>query len=283
MRTRNIYLLMLLALVALAGCKSGNSSEQTKPLATDSLAYESDSDTTLTSKIVVDYPTGQDSFALAVTNYVSNELANNYLPVLLGDDNEKNFPNYKGDITRGQAIVDFYGKANLAYIKVQADELRKYTEDENTPMSCDIAIRKTYDCPSYVNYTTSTYTFLGGAHGSATNYTVSILKSSGKVLTQTADTLQLEAMQPLLRKGVLEYLHKNGEVDVTDDNLNDVLFVEKGIIPLPAHAPFLTKNGLCFIYQQYEIGPYAMGMVTFTIPYEQAKPYMTTEAQELVK
>lgn len=283
MRTRNIYLLMLLALVALAGCNSGNSSEQTKPLATDSLVYESDSDTTLTSKIVVDYPTGQDSFALAVTNYVSNELANNYLPVLVGDDNEKNFPHYKGDITRGQAIVDFYGKANLAYIKVQADELRKYTEDENTPMSCDIAIRKTYDCPEYVNYTTSTYTFLGGAHGSATDYTVSILKSSGKVLTQTADTLQLEAMQPLLRKGVLEYLHKNGEVDVTDDNLNDVLFVEKGIIPLPAHAPFLTKNGLCFIYQQYEIGPYAMGMVTFTIPYEQAKPYMTTEAQELVK
>lgn len=283
MRTRNIYLLLLMVLATVAGCSPNGSSDSTQSLITDSLSYESDSDSILTSKIVADFPAGQDTFALTVINYISSQLANNFLPILVGDENIKNFPRYRGDITNGQNIVNFYGKANLAYLQAQANEIRKYHDaEEDVRMSADIAIRKTYDCPAYTNYTTTTYNFLGGAHGSSSNYTVNILKPSGKILTQTVDTLQLEALQPLLRKGVLSYMHKNGDADVTDDNLNDVLFVDKGIIPLPAHAPFLTKDGLCFIYQQYEIGPYAMGMVTFTIPFDLAKPYMTQEAQVLL-
>ena len=37
----------------------------------------------------------------------------------------------------------------------------------------------------------------------------------------------------------------------------------------------LTDNGLMFTFAAYEIGPYAIGMPEFTIPYTELKPYLT--------
>lgn len=36
----------------------------------------------------------------------------------------------------------------------------------------------------------------------------------------------------------------------------------------------LTKNGIQFLYNNYEIGPYAVGASSFIIPYEVLKPYL---------
>ena len=122
----------------------------------------------------------------------------------------------------------------------------------------------------------------GGAHGSAVSYRVNILKSSGRVLGATVDAAQLEAIQPLLLHGVTTYINAQGQ-KVTEDEALKLLFIDKGIIPLPAHAPYLAADGLHFVYQQYEIGPYAMGMVSFTLPYDKVKPYMTAEALQLLE
>ena len=104
------------------------------------------------------------------------------------------------------------------------------------------------------------------------------------MLTETVDTTQVKKLQPILRKGVISYLNEyNKEDPVTDKNLNEFLFIENGIIPLPAHTPFLTKDGVHFAYQQYEIGPYAMGIVEFTIPYSEIKSYLTSEAAKLIQ
>jgi len=37
----------------------------------------------------------------------------------------------------------------------------------------------------------------------------------------------------------------------------------------------LTDKGLLFTYSPYEIPPYAAGMLEFTIPYTELKPYFT--------
>ena len=54
-------------------------------------------------------------------------------------------------------------------------------------------------------------------------------------------------------------------------------------IPVPQFPPTFTKNGLVFLYQQYEIGPYAVGMPNFCIPYKKVLPYLTEEAAALVE
>ena len=70
---------------------------------------------------------------------------------------------------------------------------------------------------------------------------------------------------------------------VSEKDLNDHLFVDNGVIPIPAHAPYLAADGVHFIYQQYEIGPYAIGMVSFTVPYAEIKQYPSKEALQLVE
>ena len=53
-------------------------------------------------------------------------------------------------------------------------------------------------------------------------------------------------------------------------------------IPLPSAPPTFTRQGLSFVYQQYEIAPYAAGMINFNIPYKKILPFLTDDAAQLI-
>lgn len=276
-----------MALMALAGCKSGpaksgtaateqDSVQQTAAFATDSIAYCEQKDSTLKCSVVVDYPSGDDSLSVGVRRYVAGELARLFLPTMQEEDEPAAV--FKGTKADGKALVDFYGKLNFGYLKSQYAELKDLGI---AGLSYDLSIRKTGETDRYLTYETSCYVFLGGAHGSAVCYPVNIVRSTGKVLAATVDTLKQKALQPILRRGVKEYISKAENRKIKDRDLQNMLFVEHGIIPLPATVPVLTPEGLRFVYQQYEIGPYALGMVEFTVPYADVKSCLTKEAAEL--
>ncbi|MDE6438615.1 MAG: RsiV family protein, partial [Muribaculaceae bacterium] len=46
--------------------------------------------------------------------------------------------------------------------------------------------------------------------------------------------------------------------------------------------PYFMKDGVVFLYQQYEIACYAAGMPACVIPYSALLPFMTPAARELV-
>ena len=48
-------------------------------------------------------------------------------------------------------------------------------------------------------------------------------------------------------------------------------------------SPLDLSGEPMFVYNPYEIGPYAAGMPTFTIPYADIQPYLTTTAQKLIE
>ena len=276
-----------MALMALAGCKSGpaksgtaaaeqDSVQQTAAFATDSIAFCEQKDSTLKCSVVVDYPSGDDSLSVGVRRYVAGELARLFLPTMQEEDEPAAV--FKGTKEDGKALVDFYGKLNFGYLKAQYAELKDFGI---AGLSYDLSIRKTGETDRYLTYETSCYVFLGGAHGSAVCRPVNIVKATGKVLTATVDTLKQKALQPILRRGVKEYISKAENRKIKDSDLQNMLFVEHGIIPLPATVPVLTPKGLRFVYQQYEIGPYALGMVEFTVPYTDVKSCLTQEAAEL--
>lgn len=276
-----------MALMAFAGCtsraaKSGtaaaeqDSVQQTAAFATDSIAYCEQKDSTLKCSVVVDYPSGNDSLSVGVRRYVAGELARLFLPTMQEEDEPAAV--FKGAKEDGKALVDFYGKLNFGYLKSQYAELKDFGI---AGLSYDLSIRKTGETDRYLTYETSCYVFLGGAHGSAVCYPVNIVRSTGRVLAATVDTLKQKALQPILRRGVKEYISKAENRKIKDRDLQNMLFVEHGIIPLPATVPVLTPDGLRFVYQQYEIGPYALGMVEFTVPYADVKSYLTPEAAEL--
>lgn len=276
-----------MALMALAGCKSGtaksgtaaaeqDSVQQTAAFATDSIAFCEQKDSTLKCSVVVDYPSGDDSLSVGVRRYVAGELARLFLPTMQEEDEPAAV--FKGAKEDGKALVDFYGKLNFGYLKSQYAELKDLGI---AGLSYDLSIRKTGETDRYLTYETSCYVFLGGAHGSAVCYPVNIVRSTGRVLAATVDTLKQKALQPILRRGVKEYISKAENRKIKDRDLQNMLFVEHGIIPLPATVPVLTPEGLRFVYQQYEIGPYALGMVEFTVPYADVKSCLTKEAAEL--
>lgn len=276
-----------MALMALAGCKSGpaksgtaaaeqDSVQQTAAFATDSIAFCEQKDSTLKCSVVVDYPSGDDSLSVGVRRYVAGELARLFLPTMQEEDEPAAV--FKGAKEDGKALVDFYGKLNFGYLKSQYAELKDLGI---AGLSYDLGIRKTGETDRYLTYETSCYVFLGGAHGSAVCYPVNIVRSTGRVLAATVDTLKQKALQPILRRGVKEYISKAENRKIKDRDLQNMLFVEHGIIPLPATVPVLTPEGLRFVYQQYEIGPYALGMVEFTVPYADVKSCLTQEAAEL--
>lgn len=252
-------------------------------LATDSVVCYKKMGDNMECKIVADYPSGDDSLSHRVVAYINGELGRQYLPAMNDMDNAGKYPLYTGTKTDGKTVATYYAEGTLRYFGEQASELKEAGMEEEPSLTFELAVRKTADNARYASYTTTSYAFLGGAHGSASSYTVNIAKPSGTVLTQTVDTLKAKAMQPILRKGVVSYLRAQGEDGVTEKTLGDILFIENGIVPLPAHAPYLAADGVHFVYQQYEIGPYAMGMVEFTVPYGEIRPYLTKEALALVK
>lgn len=62
----------------------------------------------------------------------------------------------------------------------------------------------------------------------------------------------------------------------------DMLNEDFELSPMPKEEPYLTKNGVQFDYQHYEIGAGALGQISIVVPYESIKQYMSDEARQLV-
>lgn len=294
--------LITLALVAsiMMGCKASSTKAQAandikEARAADTLVVNTDSCILQEGKIVqcaisVDYPTEPNELSKSIRAILNEELANLYLGSMNGDEIEKQ-ESYKGDLTNGNLVIEKYCKDNFAYLKSQMKDLKDADPRADANMSYDIRLNKEAETDSYVTYHCFSYVYLAGAHGSTFERSFNIVKATGKKLSQVVDTARVKDLQPILRKGVLSYLNQQSgnesqtenEEQITDAQLNDYLFIENGIIPLPSSSPYLAKDGVHFIYQQYEIGPYVMGLVSFTVPLEKIKPYLTGEAQKLLK
>ena len=312
MKKISYYTFLLLASclqIALGSCKSATTKAAAEELQTDSVdststtekLFATDSiqfakaskDSTITSHIVIDYPSGDDDLDIAVRKYIAQELSDLHLPGISDEPTTQKNPKFKGSLDKqgdkegtlekGKELVDFFGNSNYLFLEKELKDIKQYSADAEIYMSYEANVRKTGETAHYLTYNSNTYTFEGGAHGSATDYSVNIDKATGKVLKETVDTTQVKALQPILRKGVLRYFKAQGDKDITEKNLGDYLFIEKGIIPLPKYAPYLAKDGVHFIYQQYEIGPYAMGMVSFVVPYSDIKAFLTADALRLIK
>lgn len=294
--------LITLALVAsiMMGCKASSTKAQAandvkEAQAADTLVVSTDSCILQEGEIVqcaisVDYPTEPNELSKNIRTILNEELANLYLGNMNGDQIEKQ-ESYKGDLANGNLVIEKYCKDNFAYLKSQMKDLKDADPRADANMSYDIRLNKEAETDSYVTYHCFSYVYLAGAHGSTFERSFNIVKATGKKLSQVVDTARVKDLQPILRQGVLSYLNQQSgnesqtenEEQITDAQLNDYLFIENGIIPLPSSSPYLAKDGVHFIYQQYEIGPYVMGLVSFTVPLEKIKPYLTGEALKLLK
>ncbi len=303
---KNIFFIIIttfcLALFVSCSAKQNNVTGKAKVTNTEN-RYETciyaDSSQLVLMKVNVTMPIAADSASIAIRDTLIGIMEREFC-YLIGDT--KVIEPYRGKDKSIKAIVDYYGAHSFLYLnKCAEDDYKQRAEYIKTDTTLTEAMRrqimqdtpqweyeskisKAFETPKYIVFLHQTYEYLGGAHGGigGLGY-MTFNRSNGKKVTNFFVKEATEKMQGLLKKGLKEYFSESGAPIKTDKELMEQLQIDGNVIPLPVQEPYPSAAGLIFTYNQYEIACYAAGMPSFTIPYEQAMPYLTDEVKELLK
>lgn len=115
----------------------------------------------------------------------------------------------------------------------------------------------------YISYVLYFYEFEGGAHPSSWTKVLNFDATDGKeiVLDDIMKEGYTDILIPLIEAGIARYFEVETMADVIE---NAFLFQEDIYVP---QNFILSKDKITFIYNRYEIAPYAAGEITVEIPY----------------
>ena len=292
---RKIFAIGLAVLAAVACRPSGG-----KDLQTETVNYE-DSLAHADLSIKVELPVAGQGAAADRIRASLVDVMDGQLSHIGSYEEERLFPPYEGSTDKTDLLLEYYRGKALESIGKQAQEdydERVASIEENDGLTegqrkeiladmpgweYDFSLLKDRETDQYVVFLSQDYVYLGGAHGGVVGRGgLTFDKKDGRLVEKMLDPACLDAIQPLLRKGLSQYFAADGETEITQEELDNYLFLESGLIPFPAWTPRPGEDGLVFTYQQYEIASYAAGMPEFTIPFEDLLPYLTPEAKALV-
>lgn len=249
-------------LLVLAACQKNNALE-TKRF---SLQEENEK---VSISVAMDYPQKGEGIALP-------EIRQQVVEFLL--------PKYKGNLDNADAILKQFAQAENK--DLQPEEDLEYSFKATYSGNVDLIAQN----PKFVTFVYDSYVFTGGAHGMSFWQAKTISKSNGKLINDNIlnDKVNTAEFKPLLKQGLNAYFTaQKGAVyqcDFQEADLQNEVFGEYNVnnLPLPQSKPFLTDNGVGFAYLPYEISWYANGRISFVLPYEIMKPYLTPEALDFV-
>ena len=275
------HLISLIGLLAILSCgqKSNSSSDsdeqagtkQAQELEVTPLEYSYDKNK-IEVGLDIDYPTGSALIDKAVAEYISEKLGGTY----------------DGDLANGDSLVNYYGDEILAELKKHLKEdINNGVEDEYiNGYYRKMEIKKEYETDLLVTYSYTEDIYLNGAHGMQYFYGQTFRKSDGRRFDEgMMRQLYSEEMYNLRKEGLREYFNESGDNANTDEELKECIITDDDVnyLPMPKHTPYVTKKGMVFIYQPYEISYYAAGAPSFTIPLKKMKPFLTQTAKELLE
>ena len=146
-------------------------------------------------------------------------------------------------------------------------------------------IKKGTDMMGFVTYLINYADYQGRAHGSAYATGSTFTKKDGRCWEwDMIKGKESNGFRQLMKEGVCDYFGQFEKGKISDERLKDMLLIDGDVnhLPLPEWAPYLTVDGVVFAYQQYEIAPYAAGIISFTVPYEKIKPYLVNEILSVI-
>lgn len=163
---------------------------------------------------------------------------------------------------------DFYKYASTE-LKSYARETFQYRIENKYPfmsyeavMNYVVALRENCLLSTYIDQ----YQYAGGAHGST-------VRSSNSWNLQTGHIIELKDLFPQDTAYIPLIIEQITEIANQQIKNNEFIYFEdyKELIPKYYNPKsfYLTPTDLIVYYQQYEIGPYASGIIEFRIPYNQ--------------
>lgn len=201
----------------------------------------------------VAYVKGDDSIANTINNVIEEQLFMlTHLPMQ-------------------QAVDSFANIRSNEYVK---DMLPMYKSEPNngepSPWYEAIYTIKSYfeqKSDTILNYIAEQETYDGGAHGLFTKIVMNFNTNTGKIMT--INDVLVPGYEQRLNEILLNKLIKKTE----SKNIDDLR--EKGYLANVDMAPsqfyIINDNGITFIYNQYEIAPYSMGMTEINIGWDELK------------
>lgn len=145
-------------------------------------------------------------------------------------------------------------------------------DDFNPPWSQELTVGVDFNQKGLFTVSYGYYGYYGGAHGmpgfSSVNYDLETKKELA--LYDLLNAKDSTALLPLGEK----YFRIDNDIE-GNTSLEDAGYFWEDTGFYFSEIFTLTEDGLMFTYSPYEIGPYAIGMPGFTIPYDDLKPYFT--------
>lgn len=205
----------------------------------------------------------------------------------------------KNDAFKGTK-ADFKDIVEMEYNGLVESWNGTYNGEGGPSFTSSTEVVQLVETPTFVTFYGESSSYTGGAHGMAGHIGRTFRKSDGKAIGYETDSdehfniihkgdnllkdMKSPKLYALIKAGVLSYFKECGQTMADDAELADFLQVDDiNRIPLPANAPYFSENGVIFIYTQYEIAPYAAGIITFEIPFAKISPFLTDEAKALIK
>lgn len=227
-------------------------------------------------KIDGEYPDNGPAFADSVRNWITGLLA-----IDPADSSAPIFDPLAQETANAQAIADITATTLLDNAAKDFAEFEK--EGFSTGYEYDISFGPIYQTDKLLTYSFTEYSYTGGAHGGTSFIQQTFDKADGKALTagEIFEQSKIAEVIQLVKQGLAEQYFSDELKDGT--TLADLLLIDPDTLALPAQSPSFVKDGIDFVYQQYEIAPYAAGMPACVIPYSVIKPYLTEKAAALIK
>lgn len=204
------------------------------------------------NKLKIEYPVeGNPALVESVRKWISEQLTGTYRGNL--DDPGAFFRHYAAQLGEDPDL----------------NEVGGFTQDE---------FELEYTNDYIVTYDYTSYVYEGGAHGMGGEYGTTFLQSDGTIFTKKCFS-NYTLMHDLFIDGLKKYFKVR-----TDKELLECLIGVDSLAKLspPGMDPWIEEDGIVFSYTPYEIAPYSSGSPRFTIPIDDAAPYLTAEGRKFI-
>ena len=262
---------LLIACVLLVGCE--RNALQTTNLSSEQVCYLTDAqEDSLTVSIHIEYPT-----AIGKTDALNN---------IQRDLKHRLFGEAYIDMEPQQALDAYVAMLKTEY-KINNLPLKEDWEKDNrdyeyAPICCEEQVLTGSvmgEVKGILSYCVERYVYTGGAHGSNFRQFVNYNLQTGEQIDE--EQLFAENYQEPLTQLLLQYMvEQNDEIALIQDlqeagyNVDDIH---------PNDNFYLAEEGITYVFNPYDIAPYALGETEILIPWSALQNILKPEFQAVEK
>lgn len=280
MKRRNLVLSVmascLISCFLLSGCNGQKQidSETVKSVKVEEQAHLQDDTTSPTCKITIDYSYLAESGA---ADSIAQRINRTVQAQTLGKEYAQLTPETAVDSFKNAYIANYRRDVNAFY----QEDIKNGTPKNELPTWYNYEYGLTTSFSDgkegILNFIAETFEYTGGAHPNSWNRWMNFEQNTGKLLT-LKDVFMAGSEKPmsemLLKELITDMAARLEDSSITSlEGLQNAGILNSTGMYVPDNF-LLKKNEVSFLYNKYDIAPYAVGVITLSLPYTSVEKYM---------